>query len=436
MKKVLILVFIQFLFACSLSAQDSTFQLIKRMIDSVSTENLTKQIKVLEDAGGHRSRVNFTPGNDSAANYIIKTFNSIPNLNSVKIDTFFITSAVSPYDTKPLFNIEATITGKKYPQTIFVVGAHYDASASRMGSTIWQQQWKTLKAPGADDNATGVAALFEMARILTDTSNHFQSDFTIKFVAFGAEESGPAYSGAHHGSVAYAKKCKQSNQNIIGMVSIDMIGYNKNHLYQAIVSNGNSLPLANQFYDANTLFDIGLTLNSSPFVNATYSDHASFWDEGYRAILLIENAPPWNNNSYYTANPYYHTSSDSFGTLNMTLVKKVTQWNLGLVAAIGTRLTDTEKEEPISPNDFVLYQNYPNPFNPSTTIKWQSSISGFTSLKVFDIMGGEVVTLVSGDYPAGIYDIRLNASNLSSGVYYYQLKVGNNIQTKKMMIMK
>ncbi len=89
---------------------------------------------------------------------------------------------------------------------------------------------------------------------------------------------------------------------------------------------------------------------------------------------------------------------------------------------------------------FKLNQNYPNPFNPSTKISWQSPVAGWQSLKVYDILGNEVATLVNEYRPAGNYQVDFNSSidgrNLSSGVYFYQLRVGSFIQTRKMILTK
>ena len=93
-------------------------------------------------------------------------------------------------------------------------------------------------------------------------------------------------------------------------------------------------------------------------------------------------------------------------------------------------------EVEIAPSVFSLSQNYPNPFNPSTKISWQSPISSWQTLIVFDILGNEVATLVNEYKAAGKYDIEFDASGLNSGVYFYQLKIGSFIQTRKMILMK
>jgi hypothetical protein len=86
--------------------------------------------------------------------------------------------------------------------------------------------------------------------------------------------------------------------------------------------------------------------------------------------------------------------------------------------------------------NFNLEQNFPNPFNPSTSIKFAVSSGQFVTLRVYDILGREVVTLVSEEKPAGIYEIEFDGSGLSSGTYLYQLKTDYCIETKKMQLVK
>ena len=86
--------------------------------------------------------------------------------------------------------------------------------------------------------------------------------------------------------------------------------------------------------------------------------------------------------------------------------------------------------------EFSLSQNYPNPFNPSTIISYQIPTNGNVTLKVFDLIGNEVATIVNENKTAGSYSIEFNASDLPSGVYFYQLKQGEMLQTNKMMLLK
>lgn len=87
-------------------------------------------------------------------------------------------------------------------------------------------------------------------------------------------------------------------------------------------------------------------------------------------------------------------------------------------------------------NDFHLYQNYPNPFNPLTKIKYSIPQSSLVILKVYDILGNEIATLVNEEKSSGSYTIEFNAGELSSGIYFYQLKAGDFISTKKLVLLK
>jgi hypothetical protein len=88
------------------------------------------------------------------------------------------------------------------------------------------------------------------------------------------------------------------------------------------------------------------------------------------------------------------------------------------------------------PVTYKLHQNYPNPFNPLTTIKYQIPELSFIILKVYDVLGNEVATLVNSERSTGNYEIEYNASDLSSGIYFYRLQAGSFIETKKMILLK
>jgi len=88
------------------------------------------------------------------------------------------------------------------------------------------------------------------------------------------------------------------------------------------------------------------------------------------------------------------------------------------------------------PIEYILSQNFPNPFNPSTTIKYQILELSFVTLKVYDVLGNEITILVNEEKPVGSYEVSWNASNLPSGIYYYQLASGSFVETKKMVMTK
>ncbi|MBN1637628.1 MAG: T9SS type A sorting domain-containing protein, partial [Ignavibacteriales bacterium] len=81
-------------------------------------------------------------------------------------------------------------------------------------------------------------------------------------------------------------------------------------------------------------------------------------------------------------------------------------------------------------------QNYPNPFNPSTVISYQLPVSSLVQIKVYNVLGQEIATLVNEEKPAGTHNVKFNASNLSSGIYFYRIEAGKFVETKKMVILK
>ena len=94
------------------------------------------------------------------------------------------------------------------------------------------------------------------------------------------------------------------------------------------------------------------------------------------------------------------------------------------------------KENVYVPAEFKLHQNYPNPFNPITVISYQLSVSGLVLLKVFDVLGKEVATLINDVKPAGSYEVQFDASNLPSSIYFYKLSTDTFTETKKMVLIR
>jgi hypothetical protein len=169
-------------------------------------------------------------------------------------------------------------------------------------------------APGADDNASGTAAVMEAARIFANQS----FDFTVKFICFSAEEWGL------YGSEDYALEARQRGEDIIAVINLDMIAYTDSFSEDLdIISNQTSEWLADRFISstiAYTTLDISKTVNS----NFIWSDHSPFWDSGYSAILGIEDI--------FISNPYYHTINDTIDTLNLDFTNEVVKASLATAA--------------------------------------------------------------------------------------------------------
>jgi hypothetical protein len=145
---------------------------------------------------------------------------------------------------------------------------------------------------------------------------------------------------------------------------------------------------------------------------------ASFDPETKKFYWIVDNESP---------SPMTYTTTNSRGTtsIEVPFAKVEGGGNVG----VGT-------EEVLNVDEFKLAQNYPNPFNPSTTISFNLPQASEVTLKVYNMLGQEVVTLLNSRMSSGIQTIKFDASNLASGMYIYRLQAGSNIQTKKMMLIK
>jgi subtilisin-like proprotein convertase family protein len=198
-------------------------------------------------------------------------------------------------------NVIATKTGIKHPEKEFIICGHYDNMPSGSNS------------PGADDNASGTVAVLEAARLLAP----FDFDYTIRFAAWDEEEIGLV------GSYAYAQRAKNQGQQILGVLNLDMIAWDSNNdNTYSIATNTLSQSFTNDFIRTSAYYTPQLNHN---FYYTTASDHASFWQFGYPAMLAIED--------WYDFNAYYHTPGDDIDILNMPYYVTFVQASIANIAA-------------------------------------------------------------------------------------------------------
>lgn len=215
-------------------------------------------------------------------------------------------------------NLEVNQPGKTKPHEIILIGAHYDTVAG---------------SPGANDNASGVAALLELSRLFTT----IETQYTLRFVAFTNEES-PFFSWDQMGSIVYAKRSKARNEHIRLMISLEMLGsysdkpgsqrypaffkyfYPDRGNFIAMVSNRASRTELYQLvktFKAHSDFPVE-SLATFEFVpGVAWSDHQSFWREGYPALMITDTA-------FYRYEAY-HTAQDTPEKLNYPAMAKVVQ---------------------------------------------------------------------------------------------------------------
>lgn len=278
--------------------------------------NLISTVRYLSEEVGERSYLQ--PGKlEKAALYIEERFRSY----GLSVERQALT-----YRGKSYYNIIAEVKGREGSDGIIVIGAHYDTVAG---------------TPGADDNASGVATLLELARLTV----RMPLERTVRFVAFGLEEP-PVFMTSRMGSYIYAKGLKEEGVNLYGMISLEMTGYfcdnpGCQHYplpgfrwfypergdFIAFVGNIPSRRFTNRLRDSfrasSTLPVESLnTLSIVPGVN--FSDHWSFWRFGFPAIMVTDTA--------FYRNPNYHGPGDTPSTLDYDRMARLVT---GLHRALG-----------------------------------------------------------------------------------------------------
>ena len=142
----------------------------------------------------------------------------------------------------------------------------------------------------------------------------------------------------------------------------------------------------------------------------------------------------WMSREYSADNSYNMNLYSIYSNVSFSMYGKVEGYCVRCVKDIAVGVDDRNKSE--LPKEFFLLQNYPNPFNPQTKISYSVPKESFITLKVYDLLGREVATLVNEKKPVGEYSVPWNADNVPSGIYFYKLSAGDFIQTKKMILMK
>ena len=284
---------------------------INDILAQVSTERLQWYVKKIE--GLRHGWENYAALEQKAA-FIEDTFKSFHY--SVENQEFL-------YHERTYRNIVATLEGVHQEKERILLGAHYDAA------------WGS---PGADDNGSGVAVLLEVADILSNN----KPQRTVQFAAFTLEEPQPQTIHFLIGSETFARESKKSNISYQAVIILESVGYtddgvgsqivpilvripvSKKGNFLGVIANSRSKSIMEAFHMLSQVhvpelitvpYKVPL---SGRFIPETrFSDHASFWDHGYPALMLTDTA--------MFRNPHYHTSHDRFETLDFHFMTNVTK---------------------------------------------------------------------------------------------------------------
>lgn len=323
------------------------------------------------------SRHKNNPGNDLTVDYLEQ-----------KLTSFGLTPQRQSFSATGE-NIYVELPGALYPNQKYVLCAHFDAIPG------------SGPAPAADDDGSGTAALIEAARILSQ----YQFEYTIVIGWWDEEEQGLL------GSASYAGFAAANDDTLLGVFNVDAIAWDGDADFLARVHTrpiGNSEDLADTVIAVNTAYNIGLNMViNNP--GATYSDHSSFWNEGYGAVLIIED---FDNDP----NPYYHTPNDLVQYYSIDYFEMLSKLSFASVASCAIPFTGTIGVEERVNNDLGL-SSYPNPANEEITLRFKLAASADVRVVITDALGREISSANLGMLSAGAQLYKLHSIVLPQGMY-------------------
>ena len=300
---------------------------IREMLNQVNMDSLEATVQHLQDYG---SRIWNSENAFAASDWIASRMEALGlevEQQPFNANTWMGSGAAAP-------NVIGIQRGTLYPDTYVVCGSHFD-------SFSYEAMMGGGTAPGADDNATGVASVLESARIMTQ----YEFEYSIIYCAYGCEEMGL------YGSEAYASRCQQQGMDIIGYFNNDMNGYLYGDQIHIDCIYPNSVePIGTYYMNVGSVYYPELPIRHVNF-NQGDSDHTSFNNHGYMGIYPFED--------YQNYSPYIHTPNDLIGTsvTSFEMSQQYCQMNIACLAEIANPMGDAPVVECNPVVDF--YIDYP-----------------------------------------------------------------------------
>jgi hypothetical protein len=331
----------------------------------------------------HKSR----PGNELAFKYIIQEFERF----GLQTDSMIFSATGK--------NALAIQPGTLYPDKYYIICSHYDGMPN------------LPIAAAADDDGSGVAATLEAARVLSK----YQFEYTIIYAIWDEEEQGKV------GSLAYANLANTNNDSIMGVINMDAIAWDSDSDDAAMIHVkpiGTSFQISDTIQSINTDYSIGLNLAiTNP--GATYSDHASFWTNGFGAVLVIED---WT----FDSNPNYHTDTDLLAYFNLPYFLKLAKLSLASVAALATPMGLTSVRPILQMEKINIY---PNPFTTILNLDLSKIANEKVDVRIYDIQG----KIIIHQFYENTSFVELNTDVLERGTYLMEINSGIDLFRKKLI---
>ena len=291
--------------------------------------------------------------------------------------------------------------GTKTPQEFVICGAHYDS---------WNDDGAdpdTIRSPGADDNASGVAGILETARLLSN----YTFDRTIIYANWCAEECGLI------GSAAYAADCAAQNMDIVGYFNLDMTGYLEegSDIHVHLMYTTQDSLIADFVYNFSHVYFPEMPIRQD-WLTWGDSDYSSFNRNGYPAVHPFEDV--------HASSPFIHSRDDILGLSvnNLEQSKRFTELNLGLVATLAGINNDGVEEV-----ETINVALYPNPAKEFVNI---SAEDGMQRILVYNAWGQQIEVIKM----QGENKYILNTNNYCSGIYFIKIVTERGCSTRCLVV--
>ena len=351
---------------------------IREMLNQVNMDSLEATVQHLQDYG---SRIWNSDNAFAASDWIASRMEALGlevEQQPFNANTWMGSGAAAP-------NVIGIQRGTLYPDTYVVCGSHFD-------SFSYEAMMGGGTAPGADDNATGVASVLESARIMTQ----YEFEYSIIYCAYGCEEMGL------YGSEAYASRCQEQGMDIIGYFNNDMNGYLYGDQIHIDCIYPNSVePIGTYYMNVGSVYYPELPIRHVNF-NEGDSDHTSFNNHGYMGIYPFED--------YQNYSPYIHTPNDLIGTSvnSFAMSQQYCQMNIACLAEIANPVGETPQ---VYCNP-VIYFDFLQPVNKEVielVMFWEAPEEGSSGeLEHFDVYRDNMV-IATQEYDPNY-----------SGLYYFE----------------
>ena len=369
--------------------------IIRALIDSVSIDNLKANIEHL--CNYHNRRFDSRHIYD-VQNWLVSCYQSF-GVDTVMLHDFKVNKPGFPEETAD--NILAVQWGTLTPEEYVICGAHYDS---------WNDDGTdpdTIRAPGADDNATGVAGILETARLLS----HYTFDRTIIYANWCAEEIGLV------GSAAYAHDMAEQRMDIVGYFNLDMTGYLEegSDIHIHLMYTGQDSLLAKMVYSFSHTYFPEMPIRQN-WLAWGDSDYSSFNRNGYPAVHPFEDV--------HASSPYIHSRQDVLGLSvnNLEQSKRFTELNLGLVATLAGI-----NNYGVAENEAINVTLYPNPAREALNIVAENGLQRIT---LSNLMGQQLTTVNLN----GENRYRLDTSDFASSIYMVHIVTGSGATAKRVVL--